>query len=363
MKALIAAGGRGTRLRPITHTHNKHLVPIANKPLILYPLEAIAEAGIKEIGVVVNETQPEIEALLGNGSTWGVKITYINQPYPGGLAHVVQVAKNFLGQDKFVLHLGDNILFDGLRQFVQEFKKAKFDAMALAMDLAHKSKSELSRFGIGEVRGDKLIKYHEHPKNPPTSLAIIGVYFFTPKVWNVFQGPKAIKPSKRGELEISDTYKHIIEDGGDVRVRTVSEWWKDPGNPDDLLDSNRLVLERFHRFAQKGKIDKESQITGNADIGEETTIKNSVIRGPVAIGKRCYIHNAYIGPYTSIYDDSIVENAEVEYSVVLKGCHIFDLGERLDHSLLGDHAVVTQGGNRPRGLRMQISDHSEVYLP
>lgn len=363
MKGLIATGGRGVRLRPITHTYNKHLIPIANKPLVLYPFESIVKTGVKEIGVVVNETGAEIKKFLGNGSRWGVKLTYITQYEPEGTAHVIKIAKKFLGKDKFIYVLGDNIFLDELGPFVKEFENSSYDAIALVYDLSHKNKNELRRFGIAEVKEDKLIKLHERPEEPPSSLVAVGGYLFSPRIWEAFEGPNAIKKSIRGELETPDAINFVCEQKGDVRVRILSDWWNDPGVPDDFLDANRVILERICKFENKGKTDAESKIIGKVNIGEGTVVEKSVLRGPITVGKGCIIREAYIGPYTSVGEESIVERAEVEYTVILKKVHVYDLKQRLEHSLIGDHAVVTHNTMLPRSLRLQISDHSEVYLP
>lgn len=358
MKALIAAGGRGTRLRPITFTSNKHLIPVANKPILLYPLEAVVATGIKEVGVVVNETRPEVEALLGDGSKWGVRITYILQPAPGGLADCVRLAEGFMGGEPFVFHLGDNILTEGIKEPTEYFLKVKPNALAVIT-----RHEEPERLGVAMIdKKGHLIDYLEHPENPPDNLVIVGVYYFDKHIFEAFKGRDAITLSARGELEIADAYRYLIKRGFRVDTFEIQGFWKDPGKMDDLLDANRLILDKFNEHLIEGKVDKESEVSGDVRIEKGSVVKNSVIRGPVVIGRNVVIENSYVGPFTSIYHDCVIKNCELENSVLLKGARLENIDRRIDRSLIGNNAQVLRTDTKPRSYNFLIGDMSQVDL-
>ncbi|MFW6143574.1 MAG: glucose-1-phosphate thymidylyltransferase [Patescibacteria group bacterium] len=352
MKALITAGGKGTRLRPITHTSNKHLIPIANKPMIFYALEAVREAGVSEVGIIVNETRPEVEEVLGDGSKFGVDIEYIEQLEPLGLAHCLKVARDFLGDDAFIFYLGDNILAGGIVNFVNRFKKEQPDCLLLLSEV-----EDPRRFGVPELEGDRIVNIEEKPEEPKSDFAVTGVYMYSPAVWEAVE---EVKPSDRGELEISDVHQELLNAEKEVLYENVTGWWKDTGKPADLLAANHLVLKHMED-GSKGEV-VDSEIQGEVRIGEGSIVRNSKLRGPLVIGKDCRIEGAYIGPYTSISDGSVVEESEIEDSIVLQNAEILNLPARLDESLIGKEAIVSRGIVLPRTLRLLIGDNSEVDL-
>ncbi|RPI03030.1 MAG: glucose-1-phosphate thymidylyltransferase, partial [Ignavibacteriae bacterium] len=319
MKALIASGGRGTRLRPITHTQNKHLIPIANKPILYYAIEAAADAGIKEIGIVHNADSREVPEYIGDGSKWGVKITYIPQAVPGGLAQVVQLAEKFIAGDKFIFYLGDNMLVGGVKRFVDEFEKSKCNCY-----LTLSKVKDPERFGVPEIRNGKIIRVDEKPKNPKSSYAVAGIYLYDR---HIFEAVKSLKPSARGELEISDAHTWLIKHGFKVGYSEITGWWKDTGKPVDLLEANRLILDNAEPHID-GSVDDHSDIAGRVVIEKGARIINSKIRGPVIIGKNCHIEDSYIGPFTSIGDRTEIKDSEIEYSIVLRDCKIISVGIR-----------------------------------
>lgn len=357
MRALITAGGQGTRLRPITFTSNKHLIPVANKPMLFYALEAVAEAGIKEVGIIINETKPEIEAVVGRGRKWGFKVTYIFQEKPLGLAHCIKVAQKFLGKEPFVFYLGDNILAGSIKRFVESFVKKKPNAQMLLAKVA-----DPSRFGVPIIKRGKVVGAIEKPKRPKTNYAITGIYLFDQHVFECFSGKDAIKPSERGELEITDVFQYLINHGFRVTTSDVSGWWKDTGKMEALLDANRLVLDRFNGLEIDGKVDKKSQIVGDVRVEKGSKITNTVIRGPVVIGQNVYIKNSYIGPYTSIYHHCQVINSELENSILLEGAKLVNLDRRVDTSLIGKDARVVKTDARPRAYNFLIGDTCQVDL-
>jgi glucose-1-phosphate thymidylyltransferase len=357
MKALIAAGGRGTRLRPITFTNNKHLIPIANKPMILYPLEAIKEAGISEVGVVVNETRTDVEALLGDGSRFGVEISYLFQPGAPGIADCVRRAKKFLGKKPFVFYLGDNILAGGIRRFMDRFLKEKPNAILILSKVP-----DPERFGVAVIKRGRVVKTVEKPKEHISDLAITGIYFFDYHVFEAFEGKEIVRPSVRGEMEIPDVYQYLIDHDYQVIACEVTGWWKDTGKMKDLLDANRLVLDRFNGVEIKGRIDESSEVMGDVKVGKDSQIINSVLRGPVVIGQKVLIKNSYIGPYTSIYHRCQVVNSELENSILLEGAQLLDLDRRVDRSLIGKDARVIKTDTKPRAYNFLIGDTCQVDL-
>jgi glucose-1-phosphate thymidylyltransferase len=367
MKAILLTGGRGTRLRPLTHTKNKHALPIANKPLIMYPFMDIVEAGIKEIGVIVNETREEIEAILGDGSQWGVKVTYIFQDRPGGLAHALSLGEEFVGKSKFVMVLGDNMLQKGIKKYVDTFQNSQAHAHLLGIKVPI---TEHKRLGMATINDkNEVVAYIEKPgvvdKSdlyiPEKSYAVPGFYFADENIFKCFKGEGAIQPSDRGELEIPHAYNWLIHHDYTVTLEEVEGWWKDPGKHTDLIGANHFVLETLENNIKGAVVD--SDIEGKIELGEDSVIENSVVRGPVTIGHGCKIRNSYIGPFTSISNNCEVSNSEVENSVIFADTKIIDLNTRLDNSIIGYNAIVTSKDKKPRNLNLVIGDNSEVRLP
>ena len=353
MKALIASGGRGTRLRPITHTQNKHLIPIANKPILYYAIEAAAEAGIKEIGIVHNADSQEVPKYIGNGSKWGVKITYIPQETPGGLAQVVQLAEKFIAGDKFIFYLGDNMLVGGVKRFVDEFEKSGCNCYLTLVKV-----KDPERFGVPEIRNGKIVRVEEKPKQPKSNYAVAGIYLYD---HHIFEAVKSLKPSARGELEISDAHTLLIERGLKIGYSEITSWWKDTGKPTDLLEANRLILDNIAP-RNNGTVDKQSEVAGRIVIEKGACIINSKIRGPVIIGENCVIENSYIGPFTSIGDRTEVRNSEIEYSIVLRDCKITSVGIRIEGSILGNDVEVVEAIGKPKVHRFMIGDQSRIEV-
>ena len=353
MKGLILSGGKGTRLRPITHTSAKQLVPVANKPVLFYGLEALAQAGIRDIGIVVGDTQAEIRAAVGDGSTWGVRVTYIEQDAPRGLAHAVLISESFLGDDPFVMYLGDNLLKHSIAQFVQEFEREKPAAQIL---LARVPDPQM--FGVAELQGGRVVRLVEKPKKPTSDLALVGVYMFGKAV---FESVKRIKPSSRNELEITDAIQDLIDRGLEVRPHIVEGWWKDTGKLEDLLEANRLILDTIERRID-GTVDAESRVEGKVVIERGATIERSVVRGPVIIGADARVSGAYIGPFTSIGDSVEISDTEIEHSIVLEGAKITDLGTRIEDSLIGRNVRIFRLPVRPSAYRFMLGDNSEVGI-
>jgi glucose-1-phosphate thymidylyltransferase len=353
VKALIASGGRGTRLRPITHTQNKHLIPIANKPILYYAIEAAVEAGIKEIGIVHNADSMEVPNYVGDGSKWGVRITYIPQETPGGLAQVVMLAEKFIGGDKFIFYLGDNMVVGGVKRFIDEFERSGCNCF---LTLAKVKDPE--RFGVPEIRDGRIVSVEEKPKNPKSSYAVAGIYLYDK---HIFEAVKSLKPSWRGELEISDAHQYLIDKGYKVGYTEITGWWKDTGKPADLLEANRLVLDAITPRIE-GDVDRLSDVAGKVVIEAGAKIVNSKVRGPAIIGKECIIENSYVGPFTSIGDRTEVRNSEVEYSIVLRDCKILSVGIRIEGSILGNDVEIVEANGKPRVHRFMIGDQSRVEV-
>jgi glucose-1-phosphate thymidylyltransferase len=353
VKGLILSGGKGTRLRPLTYTSAKQLVPIANKPVLFYGIEAIAAAGITEIGIVVGDTQAEIRAAVGDGSRWGVRITYIEQDAPRGLAHAVKISKAFIGTDPFVVYLGDNLLNKGITQFVQEFGQERPAAQIL---LARVPDPQM--FGVAQLRDGKVVRLVEKPKEPIGDLALVGVYMFGPQV---FESVERIRPSLRNELEITDAIQDLIDHGLTVRPQIVDGWWKDTGKLEDMLEANRLILETFQQRLE-GTVDDESRIEGKVVIEAGAVIERSVIRGPAIIGRNARIIHAYVGPYTSIMNDVEVQDTEIEHSIVLEGSCLRDLANRVTDSLIGKNVKIYRVPLKPSAYRFMLGDNSEVGI-
>jgi glucose-1-phosphate thymidylyltransferase len=354
MKGLVLSGGKGTRLRPITHTSAKQLVPVANKPILFYVMENLADAGIREVGVIVGDTAEEIEAACGDGSAWGLNLTYIRQDAPLGLAHAVKIAEDFIAGDAFVMYLGDNLLPSGITPLVQEFAERKPQAMILLTAVP-----DPQRFGVAVLTDDGRVQtLEEKPEHPGSDLALVGVYLFTAQI---FEAVKAIKPSARGELEITDAIQWLIDQGREVLPHLVQGWWKDTGKLEDILDANRIVLEGAEA-ANHGDVDEESRLIGTVVVEEGAVIKRSLVRGPTIIGKGTLIEDAYIGPYTSIYFGCHVRSAEIEHSIVLENSSILDIDGKVADSLIGKEVVVTRTSARPRAYKLSLGDHSRVEV-
>lgn len=353
MKALIASGGRGTRLRPITHTQNKHLIPIANKPILFYAIETAVEAGITDIAVVHNADSQEVPQFVGNGSRWGARITYLSQETPGGLAQVVGLAESYVGNDKFVFYLGDNMVVGGIRRFIDEFEKSGSNCF-----LTLSKVKDPERFGVPEIRDGRIIGVEEKPKSPKSQYAVAGIYLYDR---TIFEAVRNLKPSARGELEISEAHQYLINKGYKIGFAEITGWWKDTGKPSDLLEANRLVLDNLTPHIE-GSVDKQSDIAGKVVIESGAKIVNSKIRGPVIIGKDCVIENSYIGPFTAIGDRSLVRNSEVEYSIVLNECKILSVGIRIEGSILGNDVEIVEAGGKPRVHRFMIGDQSRIEV-
>jgi glucose-1-phosphate thymidylyltransferase len=354
LKGLILSGGAGTRLRPITHTSAKQLVPVANKPVLFYGIEALVDAGIKEIGIIIApETGDEIRAAAGDGSAFGAKITYIVQDSPAGLAHAVLTAEEFIGGSPFVMYLGDNLLRDGLRDLVATFHEDEPDALILLTPV-----DDPSSYGVAELDGERIVRLIEKPKDPPSNLALVGVYLFGP---TIFDAAKALQPSWRGELEITEAIQGLIDDGQRVQSEVVRGWWKDTGQLADMLEANRLVLEELETRLD-GDTDEESVLEGRVVLEAGATLIRSVVRGPAVIGAGARIEDAYIGPYTSIGDDVRVVRSEVEHSIVLAGSVVEDLPTRMEASLLGRNVKLTRSEGVKKTVSFLVGDNSEIEI-
>jgi glucose-1-phosphate thymidylyltransferase len=353
LKGLILSGGEGTRLRPITHTSAKQLVPVANKPILFYGLESLREAGILDIGIIVGDTEDEIREAVGDGSAWGVKVTYIRQEAPLGLAHAVLTAADFLADTPFVMYLGDNLIKEGIAAFVDEFRRKDVDALIL---LAHVT--EPQRFGVAKLDGTRIVELVEKPKDPPSDLALVGAYMFRP---SILDASRAIKPSWRNELEITDAIQHLIDHGQHVEAHIIEGWWKDTGHLEDLLEANRMVLEGIEPQCE-GSIDAESRVDGRVVVEEGAEVVRSNLRGPAIIGRNSRIVDSYIGPFTSIYYGVTVEGSELEHSIVMENSSIMNIPGRIEDSLIGKNVEITRARTRPKTFRFVLGDNSRVGL-
>jgi glucose-1-phosphate thymidylyltransferase len=352
LKGLILSGGRGTRLRPITFTSAKQLVPVANRPVLFYGIEAMAQAGIGEIGIIIApETGDEIREVVGDGSRFGVKITYILQDEPSGLAHAVLTAEEFLGDSPFVMYLGDNLLQGGITDLVSAFREGSPDALILLTPVP-----DPEHYGVAELEDGRVVSLQEKPPEPRTDLALVGVYMFTP---DIHDAARAIEPSGRGELEITDAIQHLVDSGKRVEPHVVEGWWKDTGRLEDMLEANRLVLDTVERRID-GEVDEASTCEGRVVIEEGAVVTNSTVRGPAVIGAGARLDDAYIGPYSAIGENCVVERAEVEHSILLEGSSVRDLDARVESSLLGKDAAITRSDLQPRAYRFLIGDQSEI---
>src|SRR5437763_1382565 len=333
LKGLILSGGKGTRLRPITHTSAKQLVPVANKPVLFYGIEAMAEAGIDEIGIIIApETGDEIRAAAGDGSRFGVRLSYIVQDEPRGLAHAVLTAESFLGDSPFVMYLGDNLLQGGIDDLVAAFRASAPDALILLTPVP-----DPEHYGVAELRDGAVVQLVEKPPEPQTDLALVGVYMFTP---SVHEAARAITPSARGELEITDAIQHLVDSGLRVESHVVEGWWKDTGRLEDMLEANRLILDNVEPRMDGELVD--SRVDGRVVVEAGARLERSNVRGPAMIGAGTRLVDAYVGPYTSIGEGCTIEQAEVEHSILLSGCSVHNLEGRMESSLLGRNVAIAR---------------------
>ena len=353
LKGLILSGGAGTRLRPITHTSAKQLVPVANKPVLFYGIEALVEAGVTEIGIIIApQTGGEIQEAVGDGSAFGARITYILQEDPKGLAHAVLTAEEFLGGSSFVMYLGDNLLRDGIGGLVEEFADSEPDALILLTPV-----TDPSSYGVAELDGERIVRLVEKPKDPPSDLALVGVYLFSPAIFDAARG---LEPSWRGELEITEAIQALIEDDRPVLSHVVRGWWKDTGQLEDMLEANRLVLEEIETSLE-GEI-TDSRVEGRVVVEPGAKLIRATVRGPAVIGAGAVIEDAYVGPYTSLGEGVLIARSEIEHSIVLSGSVVEDLGTRMEASLLGKDVRVTRSGGRPKTLRMMVGDSAVIEM-
>jgi glucose-1-phosphate thymidylyltransferase len=353
LKGLILSGGKGTRLRPITHTSAKQLVPVANKPVLFYGIQAMAEAGISEVGIIIApETGDEIREAAGDGSRFGIKLTYIVQDEPAGLAHAVLTAEPFLRESPFVMYLGDNLLQGGIRDLVTAFRAGEPDALILLTQVP-----DPEQYGVAELENGSVIRLVEKPRQPKTDLALVGVYMFTA---GIHSAARAIKPSGRGELEITDAIQHLVDQGLRVEPHIVRGWWKDTGRLEDMLAANRLVLETIDHRVEGELID--SRIDGRVVIEAGARLERSAIRGPAVIGAGARLTDCYIGPYTAVGENCVIENAEVEHSILLAHSRVSNLAGRMESSLLGRNVKISRDERQPRAYRFMVGDNSEIAI-
>ncbi len=353
MKGLILSGGKGTRLFPLTYTNAKQLIPVANKPVLIRVIEAIRDAGVDDIGIVIGDTGPVIRAEIGDGSRWNVNITYIPQDQPKGLAHAVKISRDFLGDQRFVMFLGDNVLQGGISPLLKKFVTSNYNAQIV---LTHVK--EPQHYGVAEIEDGHIKRLIEKPKEPLSNLALVGIYMFD---HHIFDAVEAIKPSWRGELEITDAIQYMVEQNYVVHPYIHKGWWIDTGKPIDMLAANSLVLQELEPSIE-GTVDSDSEIEGQVIIESGAEIINSRLRGPLIIGKDTRIVNSYVGPFTSIYHDCLLQNSEIAHCIVLEHTRIMDIPVRIEDSLIGRNVEVTLSPGKPRVLRLTLGDHSKVGI-
>ncbi|KXS40246.1 MAG: glucose-1-phosphate thymidylyltransferase [Candidatus Frackibacter sp. T328-2] len=353
MKALLLSGGKGTRLRPITYTSAKQLIPVANKPVLFYGLEAIAEAGIEDVGVIVGETKEEVKRVVGDGSQWGLDITYIEQSAPLGLAHTVKIAESFLKGEPFVMYLGDNLIKQGISQFVKRFEEDRPNSLILLSEVENPE-----QFGVAELENGRIINLVEKPDNPKSNLALVGLYIFDE---NIFPAVNSIEPSWRGELEITDAIQYLVENDKEVHPYIIEGWWKDTGKKEDVLEANRIMLEDLESDCL-GYVDKNSQIYGRVLIEKGARVKDSIVRGPAIIGEDSIIKSSFIGPYTSLYKDVKIINSEIEHSIILENSVIADVSRRIEATLIGNEVEVKEEKTKPSSYSLMLGDNSQINL-
>jgi glucose-1-phosphate thymidylyltransferase len=354
LKGLILSGGRGTRLRPITYTSAKQLVPVANKPVLFYGIEAMAAAGIRRVGIIIApETGDEIREAAGDGSQFGVEITYVVQDEPAGLAHAVLTAEPFLGDSPFVMYLGDNLLQGGMSDLVQAFREHEPDALILLTPVP-----DPENYGVAELDGTGAVKrLVEKPAEPATDLALVGVYMFTPLI---HEAARSIQPSPRGELEITDAIQWLVDGGRKVESHIVRGWWKDTGRLDDMLEANRLILETVERKVDGQLVD--SQVDGRVVVEAGAVLERATVRGPAIIGAGATLRNAYVGPYTAVGRQCTIDGAEVEHSILLEGSAVRGLDGRMESSLLGRGVTISRDTRQPRAYRFMVGDNSDINI-
>lgn len=354
MKGLIASGGTGSRLAPLTYTNAKQLIPVANKPVLFRVIESIRDAGICEIGIVVGNTADQIREAVGRGDRWGVEITYIPQEQPLGLAHVVKIAEPFIGDDRFVFFLGDNVIQGGISPLIRQFAESDWNSQIVLTRIEHPE-----AYGVVELGEDnRIIRLVEKPKKPPSDLALVGIYMFD---HTIFEAVKAIGPSWRGEYEITEAIQWLVNNGRSVHPYIHKGWWIDTGRPGDMLEANDLVLEEMD-YTVEGYVDRDSNIGRRVTIQRGAEVINSVVRGPAIIGENARVINSYIGPFTSIDHHVTLENSEIEHSIVLEHSQIRNIESRIQDSLIGRHVVIRRSPIRPKALKLTLADYSEVGI-
>ena len=356
MKALILSGGKGTRLRPLTYTGAKQLVPVANKPILWYGIEAIVEAGITDIIIIISpETGAEIAEKTGDGSRFGAKITYVTQDSPDGLAHAVKVAQPFLGDSPFVMYLGDNLIADDLEQYLTTFKQDELDALILLKQVPNPT-----AFGVATVNEQgQVLELVEKPLHPRSDLALVGIYFFSPRIHEAIA---TLQPSARGELEITDAIQSLLQQQKKVSASQLKDWWLDTGKKDDLLEANRIILDTDLTSENNADIDDTTKVIGRVKIGSNTKIINSTIRGPVIIGENCYLEHCFIGPYSSIANNVKLSETDLEHSVILESAEVVGIEQRIVDSVIGQRAKLNLAPKRPKALSFMIGDDSQIQL-
>ena len=353
MKGLILSGGKGTRLYPLTYTSAKQLIPVANKPVLFRVIEAIRDAGIDDIGIVVGDTAPEIKAAAGDGKRWGVRLTYIQQDKPLGLAHAVKISHEFLGQERFVMFLGDNVIQGGISPLIRQFALSEYNSQIVLKRVA-----EPQHYGVAEIDNGRIIRLLEKPREPKSDLALVGVYMFD---HTIFEAVEAIVPSWRGELEITDAIQWLVTSNRRVHPYVHEGWWIDTGKPIDMLAANSLVLDELEPRVE-GRVDADSRLEGKVIIEKGAAIINSRVRGPAIIGESTRIVNSYVGPFTSIYHHVLVQDSELEHCIILEHSKIVDIPHRLEDSLIGRHAEITRSPIKPKAYKLTLGDHSRVGI-
>jgi glucose-1-phosphate thymidylyltransferase len=355
LKGLILSGGKGTRLYPLTYTRAKQLIPVGNKPVLFRVIEAIRDSGITEIGIVIGDTGPEIQEAVGDGGRWGVSVSYIPQDAPLGLAHAVKISREFLGDDRFVMFLGDNVIEGGISSLIKQFASSDWNSQIVLKEVR-----DPEHFGVAQLDGEGHIKQLiEKPKKPPSNLALVGIYMFD---HNVFRAVDAIKPSRRNELEITDAIQWLVTSKYRVFPYVHSGWWIDTGKPTDMLEANTRVLMELSP-AIMGSVDSDSVVDARVTVEAGAQIINSVVRGPTIIGENTRIENSYVGPYTSIYHNVIVQNSELERCIVLEHSQLLDVPTRVQDSLIGRNVSVKHSTRKPKALKLNLGDHSRIWMP
>ena len=354
MKGLILSGGKGSRLYPLTYSNAKQLIPVANKPVLVRVIETIRDAGITDIGIVVGDTAAQIREAIGRGGKWGVNITYIPQDEPLGLAHAVKISKEFIGDDRFVMFLGDNVIEGGISPLISQFADSQWNSQIVLTRIG-----QPEQYGVAELGDDgQIIRLVEKPKNPPSDLALVGIYMFD---HHIFEAVDGIKPSWRGELEITDAIQWLVDHNFSVHPYIHRGWWIDTGRPDDMLEANDVVLEEID-YGIEGYVDRDSQVGRRVRVQKGAEIVNSIVRGPAIIGENARIVNSYIGPFTSISNNVVVENSEIEHSMVLENSRITDIESRIQDSLIGRDVIIQRSPIKPKALKLTLADHSNVGI-